>query len=147
MQNLSHLEAAPSVQFQDPRGPGGSGSIDTTPLLYEQAPREDDGPMERLHRLCGERAREERRFFRELGKRRQVARGRENDGHHQTPRPEPVKKHRHEKFHFKCGRESLILSFFSQANMELAPYARLSQEQIKRPHFNWRKKKMYQTFM
>ncbi|CAD6238125.1 unnamed protein product [Miscanthus lutarioriparius] len=54
-QNLSHLEAAPSVQFQDPPGPGGSGSIDTEPLFYEQAPREDDDPMERLHRLCGER--------------------------------------------------------------------------------------------
>jgi histone deacetylase 1/2 len=61
-QNLSHLEAAPSVQFQDLPGPGGSGSIDTTPLFYEQAPREDDDPMERLRRLCGER--EERCFFR-----------------------------------------------------------------------------------
>jgi len=100
LENLSHLEAAPSVQFQDPPGPGGSRSTNTEPLFYEQAPREDDDPMERLHRLCGER--DERCFFRELGKKRQVAKDRENGGHHQTSRPEPVKKYRHEKFHFKC---------------------------------------------
>ncbi|OEL20142.1 Histone deacetylase 19 [Dichanthelium oligosanthes] len=63
LQNLSELEAAPSVQFKDPAG----GSIDTEALFYKASPREDDDPMERLHRRCGEM--EERRFFTEVGKR------------------------------------------------------------------------------
>ncbi|KAG2598691.1 hypothetical protein PVAP13_5KG406507 [Panicum virgatum] len=63
LRNLCELEAAPSIEFKQPAG----GSIDTEALLHKRPPREDDDPMERMHRQCGEM--EERGFFMDLGKR------------------------------------------------------------------------------
>ncbi|PUZ56082.1 hypothetical protein GQ55_5G267200 [Panicum hallii var. hallii] len=97
LRNLSELEAAPSVEFKEPAG----GSIDAEALFYRPAPREDDDPMERLHRRCGEM--EERGFLMELGKRQlDLAKDdRESGGHHHAHRPEPVKKHRSGKLHME----------------------------------------------
>ena len=63
LQNLSELEAAPSVEFKEPAG----GSIDAEALFDRRLLREEYDPMQRLHRRCGEI--EERGFFIEVGKR------------------------------------------------------------------------------
>ncbi|KAG2589609.1 histone deacetylase 19-like [Panicum virgatum] len=63
LQNLSELEAAPSVEFKEPAG----GSIDAEALFDRRLSREEYDPMQRLHRRCGEM--EERGFFIEVGKR------------------------------------------------------------------------------
>jgi len=59
---LSELKAAPSVEFKEPAG----GSIDAEVLFHREPSREDDDPMERLHRRCG--MLEKPGFFMEMGK-------------------------------------------------------------------------------
>ncbi|CAL4975576.1 unnamed protein product [Urochloa decumbens] len=100
LRNLAELAAAPSVGLQVPAG----GSIDAKALLCRRPPREDDDPMERLHRRCGEL--DERGFFTELGKRQlelELANKQEDGGQQTYIRDwsEPAKKHRSEKLYFK----------------------------------------------
>ncbi|RCV26562.1 hypothetical protein SETIT_5G255900v2 [Setaria italica] len=98
MRNLTHLEAAPSVGFVDPAG---GMSIDAEALFCRAPPREDDDPMERLHRLCGEI--DERSFLMELGK-RHLDLAKDKDGDQLQPhrdRSEPVKRQRSEKLYCK----------------------------------------------
>nr|CAB3473401.1 unnamed protein product [Digitaria exilis] len=98
MRNISRLEAAPSVQFEDPAG---GSIIDTKKLFHRKPPREDNDPMVRLHRLGGEL--ETHGFLTELGKRQlellEAAQDQENGCCHQTHgcQSEPVKKHRRPK--------------------------------------------------
>ena len=95
LRNLSELEATPSIEFKQPAG----GSIDTEALFYKRPPQEDDDPMERLHRQCGEM--EERGFFVDLGKRQLDLVKDDSGAHHHAHRPEPVKKHRSRKLHIQ----------------------------------------------
>ncbi|CAO2203847.1 unnamed protein product [Urochloa humidicola] len=104
MRNLAELAAAPSVGLDVPAG----GSIDAKALFCRRPPREEDDPMERLHRRCGEL--DERSFLTELGKRQleqdlELAnKGKEEDAGQQTTYhdwSEPAKKHRSQKLYFK----------------------------------------------
>ncbi|XP_062184881.1 histone deacetylase 1-like [Phragmites australis] len=95
LEHLSKLEAAPSVEFKDPIG----RSIDAKALFHDSPPGEEDDPMERLQRRCGER--DERHFLVELGKRQLILGKDKENGGSQLYRSEPVKKYRSEKFRFK----------------------------------------------
>ncbi|CAO2165338.1 unnamed protein product [Urochloa humidicola] len=102
LRNLAALEAVPSVGLDVP----GGGSIDAGKLFCKRPPREEDDPMEKLHRLCGEL--DERSFFTELGK-RQLDMANSKDividdaGQQQAYHDwsEPAKKHRSQKFCLK----------------------------------------------
>ncbi|KAK3122192.1 hypothetical protein QOZ80_8BG0666260 [Eleusine coracana subsp. coracana] len=83
LEHLSKLEAAPSVQFKDPKK---AATIHAHDLLYDSPPEEDADPMVRLQRCCDDR--DLRCFLVELGKRQQVLdRGKET-------RSDVVKRHR-----------------------------------------------------
>ncbi|KAJ1284081.1 hypothetical protein BS78_03G176400 [Paspalum vaginatum] len=101
IQNLSAIKGKPIMQFENPRG----RSTDTEALFHRSPPREDDDPMERLHRRCGRM--DKRCFFTELGKRQhklKLAEDMENGGGHQASQsePVPVKKHRRGKLYSNC---------------------------------------------
>lgn len=99
MGNLSHLEAAPSVGFVDATG---GVSMDAEALFCGSPPREDDDPMEILHRRCGEM--DQRSFLMELGKRHLGLTKDKEDGDQPQAhrhRSGPVKRHRSEKLYCK----------------------------------------------
>lgn len=70
LEHLSKLEPVPSVQFEEPRGP--AVCIDVHALYDDHPPSDDEeeDPMERLHRLCGEA--DLASFFLDLGKQQQL---------------------------------------------------------------------------